>query len=264
MFDFLSSSMIGFIPLLKVSSSKLCSSSSYISFNYSTVWLINFKATPHASLFLKDSSYKCKQASISFRRAKSPLTTTFSTSYASGSSIICPSYWLLLMGTVILAGSFSLCSSRNYKMISNVSESISSKWIVVSFDDYTKYLHLGEYFVNSSSWTLSSVPSEVTIFNMTLGAFSGGGCGGGCCTSTFFLAPICQFYKIVQMIIKSIYHFHNLLAWINFFPTLKKSFSWWVVSCIMLKKVFSITISVISKNSSFKNIHSWFEKSFLC
>jgi hypothetical protein len=34
----------------------------------------------------------------------------------------------------------------------------------------------------------------------------------------------------------------SLLAWMNFFPTRRKSFYWWVVSCTMLKKVFSMMI----------------------
>ena len=38
----------------------------------------------------------------------------------------------------------------------------------------------------------------------------------------------------------------------NFLPTRRKSFSWWVVSWIMLKKVFYIIISVTSWNSSFR------------
>ena len=45
----------------------------------------------------------------------------------------------------------------------------------------------------------------------------------------------------------------------NFLPTLKKSFSWCVVSCTMLKKVFSITISVRSKSYAFSSSHSWLE-----
>lgn len=53
--------------------------------------------------------------------------------------------------------------------------------------------------------------------------------------------------------------YHSLLAWMNFLPTLRKSFSWWVVSCTILKNVFSIMISVVSRNSSFSSRYSWFE-----
>ena len=62
-------------------------------------------------------------------------------------------------------------------------------------------------------------------------------------------------YYVITWILQE-WNYHNLFAWMNFFPTRKKSFSWWVVSCIMLKNVFYITISAMSMNSSFSNIHS--------
>ncbi len=67
-----------------------------------------------------------------------------------------------------------------------------------------KFFVLCEYLVNSSSLILNSVPSEVMILSMMLITFSGGGCGGGGCAYTFFLAPIKSGnYKI---------RYHSLLA----------------------------------------------------
>lgn len=75
-------------------------------------------------------------------------------------------------------------------MNSKLSESMSSKCIVESFELSARAFALGEYLENNSYAILNYLWSEVMIFRVALLGFSGCGGGGGGCTSTFFLAPI--------------------------------------------------------------------------